>query len=239
MRGVTSVLASLLPLPSHLPCRCSSFFFAKAGKHTDNTTTSHSFSSFPVAGAPSLPALVRTGEESSPSPFSFRPAFFRPAFFRPAFSVRLFPCGAFRPAFSSPFPRPKGNQRRTLSPPRKYDVLLPLPVPAILEQLFPRVGVVRTPLALGGSPVLRPLEVLSSEAVSHLQLVEPGGQPFRTAGNRSVRPVPVRHLILPAHDPASQPSDGLWPAAFRDIPLEMREGSGEGHQSPSVPTREA
>jgi hypothetical protein len=43
---------------------------------------------------------------------------------------------------------------------------------AILEEVLPGLGPVRAPPALSWGPILRPLEVLASEAMTYLQLVE-------------------------------------------------------------------
>jgi len=70
------------------------------------------------------------------------------------------------------------------------DFLLSLPAGSVLEEALPGLDPVRAPLALGCGPVLGPLEVLGSETVTCLRLVESLRQSL-------VGPLPVQpHFIL-------------------------------------------
>jgi len=58
------------------------------------------------------------------------------------------------------------------------EFLLASPVRTALEEMLLCLGSVRTPAALSGGKPLRPHEVLTSEAMTHLQLVEPRSEPL-------------------------------------------------------------
>ena len=61
---------------------------------------------------------------------------------------------------------------------RPQDFLLVFPERAPLEEMLPRLGPVRASQTLSSRLFLRPREVLSSETMARLQLVEPRSEPL-------------------------------------------------------------
>ena len=65
--------------------------------------------------------------------------------------------------------------------------LLALPLRAVLEEVLSSLGFVLAPSARGVRTSCCPLKIPAGEAVSHLELVEAGGEAFVDARHRGVR----------------------------------------------------
>ena len=110
---------------------------------------------------------------------------------------------------------------------------------AVLGEALPGPGPVWTPLAIGCGPILCPLQVLASETMARLQLVEPCRQPLVALRWYWVR-FPER-LLLPAvlvllrSNPGIPRRPGPRPPLFRDFPLMVCMRSRERHWPSAVP----
>jgi len=84
---------------------------------------------------------------------------------------------------------------------------------------------VSAPPALWGGLALCPIEVLPSQTVPHLDMVEPQGKSLGTTGHRTVGFLALWHAILLLRGPASRPLVCLHPLLLRNLPLEVGEQS--------------
>jgi len=75
---------------------------------------------------------------------------------------------------------------------RPQDLLLRLPLGALLEEVVPGLRSVPAPPALRGESVVRPVKVVPGQAVPRLELVELRGKSLGAACYHTVRPVAFR-----------------------------------------------
>jgi len=110
---------------------------------------------------------------------------------------------------------------------RPQDLLLRLPLGALLEEVVPGLRSVPAPPALRGGPALCPVEILPGQAVPRLELVEPRGELLGAPSYHATGPLALRQLVLLLIGSAPHPLAYLHPLLLRDSPLEVGERSRE------------
>ena len=110
------------------------------------------------------------------------------------------------------------------------DLLLWLPLGALLEKIVLGLRLVLAPPALRCGLVLCPVEVLPSQTVPCLELVELRGKPLSASYYCAIRLLAFQHLIFPLGGPAPCPQAHFCPLLLRDLLLEIGKGPQEWHR---------
>jgi len=118
---------------------------------------------------------------------------------------------------------------------RPQDLLLPLPSPAVLEQLFPRLRPVLAPPAGRAVCILRPFQVLPSAAVPRSELVKASRQVLWRSLHHPVWPLVFCQLVFPSPDPLFSPAPCFAPLLLCYFPPQIGQGPGWGHPPYPVP----
>jgi len=112
---------------------------------------------------------------------------------------------------------------------RPQDLLLSLPFPSVLEQMFPRLCPVLAPPAGRAVCVFRPLQVLPSAAVPRSELVKASRQVLRRSLHHPVWLLVSCQLVLPSPDPFFSPAPCFAPLLLCYFPPQIGQGPGWGH----------